>query len=150
MDDETYMRLAIQEAERARARGEVPVGAVVVRGGEVIARGHNRRERGADPTAHAEIVALRRAGRRLGGWRLTGATLYVTLEPCAMCVGAAVNARVDRLVYGPRDPKSGAVGSLFDIARDPRLNHRVEVTAGVLETELSEMLSRFFAQLRRA
>src|SRR5438034_5672538 len=125
VDDETYMRLAIAEARRAQAAGEVPVGAVVVQGGEVIARGHNRRERCADPTAHAEIVALRRAGRRIGGWRLTGATLYVTLEPCVMCVGAAVNARVERLVYGPRDPKAGAVDSLYEIARDARLNHRI-------------------------
>jgi tRNA(adenine34) deaminase len=148
-DDERFMRLAIAEARRAQARGEVPVGAVVVHRGALISRGHNGRERGSDPTAHAEVVALRRAGKRLGGWRLTGCTLYVTLEPCAMCVGAMVNARVDRLVYGPRDPKAGAVDSLYNIARDPRLNHRMAVTDGVLEGELSQMLSSFFAELRR-
>jgi tRNA(adenine34) deaminase len=150
VNDEWFMRIAAAEADRARARGEVPVGAVVVRGGEVIARGHNRRERGSDPTAHAEVVSLRRAARRLRSWRLTGTTLYVTLEPCAMCIGAAVNARVDRLVYGPRDPKAGAVDSLYDLARDPRLNHRLEVTSGILEGELSEMLRGFFAELRRS
>jgi tRNA(adenine34) deaminase len=149
-NDEKFMRVAVAEALRAQQAGEVPVGAVVVLDGKVIARGHNRRERGADPTAHAEVVALRRAGKRLGGWRLNGVTLYVTLEPCAMCVGAAVNARVGRLVYGPRDPKAGAVDSLYDIARDPRLNHRMSVTDGVLQDELSDMLSGFFAELRRA
>jgi tRNA(adenine34) deaminase len=149
-DDHRFMRLAYVEARKAAAKGEVPVGAVVVCDGEVIARGHNRRERGADPTGHAEIVALRRAGRHLGSWRLIGATLYATLEPCAMCIGAAVNARVARVVYGPRDPKAGAVDSLFDIARDRRLNHRIAVTSGVMEAELSEMLSGFFAGLRKA
>ena len=149
LDDEKFMRLAVAEAEKARARGEVPVGAVIVVDGEVVGRGHNLREIRDDPTAHAEIFALRRAGRMLGSWRLVGATLYVTLEPCVMCIGAIVNARVERLVYGPRDPKAGAVDSLYDIARDTRLNHRVAVTSGVLEEELGRMLSDFFVDLRR-
>ena len=150
VDDERLMRLAIGEAMKARQKGEVPVGAIVVVDGEVVGRGHNRREGAVDPTGHAEIFALRRAGRRLGSWRLIGATLYVTLEPCVMCIGATVNARVARLVYGPRDPKAGAVDSLFDIARDTRLNHRVAVTSGVLEGEASRMLTDFFAELRRS
>ena len=147
-EDERFMRLAIVEAEKARRLGEIPIGAVVVVGGEVVGRGHNRREGNSDPTGHAEMFAVRRAARKLGSWRLIGATLYVTLEPCVMCIGATINARVPRLVYGPRDPKAGAVDSLYDIARDPRLNHRVSVTSGVLEEELSQMLSGFFAELR--
>ncbi len=148
--DEMFMRLALAEADKARAKGEIPVGAVVVVDGEVVGRGHNRREGNSDPTGHAEIFAMRRAARKLGSWRLIGATLYVTLEPCVMCIGAAVNARLPRLVYGPRDPKAGAVDSLYDIARDPRLNHRIAVTGGVLEEELGKMLSGFFAELRKA
>ena len=147
-EDERFMLAAAAEARKAEAKGEVPVGAVLVVGGQVIAGGHNRRELGRDPTAHAEIVALRRSGRALGTWRLIDSTLYVTLEPCAMCIGAAVNARVTRLVYGPKDPKAGAVDSLYDIARDPRLNHQLTVTAGVLEAPLREMLSGFFVALR--
>lgn len=147
-EDERFMRAAIVEARKAEAKGEVPVGAVLVANGKVVARGYNRRELGRDPTAHAELIAMRRAGRVLGNWRLVDTTLYVTLEPCVMCIGAAVNARVARLVYGPRDPKAGAVDSLYDIARDPRLNHRLSVTSGVLEEPLRQMLSGFFLELR--
>jgi tRNA(adenine34) deaminase len=149
MDDRETMRLAIAEAERAGALGEVPIGAVVVRDGEVVGRGHNRREIDGDPLAHAEILALRQAAAATEGWRLVGCTLYVTLEPCAMCAGALVNARVDRLVYGAADPKGGYCGTLGDLVRDPRLNHRLEVVAGVLADECGALLSGFFAGLRR-
>jgi tRNA(adenine34) deaminase len=148
MDDQRWMRLAIAEAERAAAMGEVPVGAVVVRGDEVVGRGHNRREVDGDPLAHAELLAIREASGIVGGWRLSDCSLYVTLEPCAMCAGALVNSRVERLVFGAHDPKAGYCGSLGDLARDPRLNHRLEVTAGVLETECGGLLKRFFEQLR--
>ncbi len=144
------MRLALAEAALAGAAGEIPVGAVVVgAGGEVLGRGHNAREAGADPTAHAEVLALRTAARALGQWRLTGATLVVTLEPCTMCAGAAVLARVDRVVFGAHDDKAGAVGSLWDVMRDRRLNHRPEVVAGVLAGECSAVLAEFF-RARRA
>jgi tRNA(adenine34) deaminase len=149
MDEREIMRLAIAEAERAGALGEVPIGAVVVRDAEVIGRGHNRREIDGDPLAHAEILALRQAAAATEGWRLVGCTLYVTLEPCAMCAGALVNARVDRLVYGAADPKGGYCGTLGDLVRDPRLNHRLEVVAGVLADECGALLSGFFAGLRR-
>jgi tRNA(adenine34) deaminase len=143
------MRLALAEAALAGAAGEIPVGAVVVGpGGEVLGRGHNAREAGADPTAHAEVLALRTAARALGRWRLTGATLVVTLEPCTMCAGAAVLARVDRLVFGAHDDKAGAVGSLWDVVRDRRLNHRPEVVAGVLAGECSAVLAEFFRARR--
>ena len=144
------MRLALAEAERAAAQGEVPVGAVVVADGEVVGRGHNRREVDQDPLAHAELFAIREAARRLGSWRLVGAAMYVTLEPCAMCAGALVLARVERLVYGATDPKAGYCGTLGDIPRDARLNHRLEVVPGVLARESAEMLRRFFAALRAA
>jgi len=146
--DARHMRAALAEAEAAFALGEVPIGAVVVQDGEVIGRGHNLRETGADPTAHAEIVALRDAARRLGSWRLTGCTLYVTIEPCPMCAGALVMARIDRLVYGALDPKAGAVDSLYDIVRDERLNHRMAVTAGVLQEECAALMQAFFRRLR--
>jgi tRNA(adenine34) deaminase len=149
MDEREIMRLAIAEAERAGALGEVPIGAVVVRDAEVIGRGHNRREIDGDPLAHAEILALRQAAAATEGWRLVGCTLFVTLEPCAMCAGALVNARVDRLVYGAADPKGGYCGTLGDLVRDPRLNHRLEVVAGVLADECGALLSGFFAGLRR-
>ena len=149
MDDERWMREAVDEARRAAARGEVPVGAVVVAEGGVLARGRNRRERYGDPLGHAEIVALRRAARAMGDWRLSGTTLYVTLEPCAMCAGALVNARVDRLVFGAVDPKAGFCGSLGDLVRDPRLNHRLEVRSGVLADEAGALLQEFFSRLRR-
>jgi tRNA(adenine34) deaminase len=149
--DEHFMRLALEEARAAAKSKDVPVGAVVVAAnGEVIGTGRNRREVDSDPTAHAEIVALRAASRSVGLWRLDGATLYATLEPCAMCAGALVNARIARVVYGCDDPKAGALQSLFQIGRDERLNHRFEVTAGVLAAECAEILRSFFAALRRA
>lgn len=144
----SFMRLALQEAEEAFARGEVPIGAVIVREGEVIACAHNLRETRQDPTAHAEILALREAASRTGSWRLTGTTMYVTLEPCPMCAGALVLARVGHLVYGAPDPKAGAAGSLMNIPRDERLNHRLEVTGGVLREECGDILQRFFRSLR--
>lgn len=148
-DDQRFMRLAVAEAEAAAAAGDVPIGAVVVCDGVVVARGRNRREVDADPTAHAEVLALRAAGRARGGWRLDGCSLYVTLEPCAMCAGAAVLARVDRLVFGADDPKAGAVGSLYDLPRDPRLNHRVEVVRGVVAGRCEALLRDFFAARRQ-
>jgi len=142
------MRLALEEARACLEWGDVPVGAVVVRGGEVVAGAGNQRERRADPTAHAEILALRRAGTALGSWRLEGCVLYATVEPCAMCAGALVWARVDRLVFGAADPKAGFVGSLGDLVRDPRLNHSLEVTSGVLEKECGELVREFFRTMR--
>ena len=146
--DERMMRLALEEARAAGAEGDVPVGAVVVRGDEVVARAGNAREREQDPTAHAEILALQHASRAVGSWHLEGCTLYVTLEPCAMCAGALVLARIDRLVLGAADPKAGFAGSLGDIVRDGRLNHEVEVTVGVLAEECGEVLRAFFAERR--
>ena len=146
--DDEWMALALDEARAAAAVGDVPVGAVIVRGDQLIARGRNRRELDADPTAHAEIVALRDAARSLGVWRVE-ATLYVTQEPCPMCAGALVNARIMRLVYGCANPKAGAVSTLYSIVTDPRLNHRMEVTAGVRAEECGRVLSQFFAELRR-
>ncbi len=142
------MRRALAEAELAQAEGEIPVGAIAVRGEEVISAGRNRREAFHDPTAHAEILAIQAAAKSLGAWRLTGVTLYVTLEPCAMCAGALVLARVDRVVFGARDPKAGAVGSLMNLLADPRLNHRAEVVEGVLAAECSAQLKEFFRRLR--
>ncbi|MDI3538408.1 MAG: tRNA(adenine34) deaminase [Bacillota bacterium] len=147
-EDEHYMRRALELACEAAARGEVPVGALIVRNGEIIAEGSNCREEDKDPTAHAELLAIRAAARALGGWRLTGATLYVTLEPCAMCAGALVLARVERLVYGADDPKAGAVRSLYRLVEDERLNHRVQVTPGVLAEECGEVLREFFRKRR--
>jgi tRNA(adenine34) deaminase len=148
-EDARFMREAIDEAEAAALAGDVPVGAVVVDAtGAIVARGRNRREADQDPTAHAEIDALRRAAAALGHWRLEGATVYVTLEPCPMCAGALVNARVARLVYGCADPKAGAVRTLFAIGTDPRLNHRFAVEAGVLEEACAALLKGFFARLR--
>ncbi|MFD8030900.1 tRNA adenosine(34) deaminase TadA [Streptomyces sp. NPDC059717] len=139
------MRLALDEAGLAVAGGDVPVGAVVLSAdGSVIARGHNEREATGDPSAHAEILALRRAAAALGEWRLPGCTLVVTLEPCTMCAGAVQQSRVDRLVYGARDEKAGAAGSLWDLVRDRRLNHRLEVIDGVLADECARMLTDFF------
>lgn len=144
-----FMRRALTEAERAAALGEVPVGAVLVMGDDVVAVAHNERESQGDPTGHAEVVALRRAAARLGGWRLTDADLYVTLEPCPMCAGAMINARVRRLIYGCDDPKAGAARSLYRLLDDGRLNHRVEVVAGVLGDESAALLRSFFSRLRR-
>lgn len=148
-EDQVWMMEALAEARRAADLGEVPIGAVVVRGGAILGRGHNRREIDGDPLAHAEILAIREAASRIGGWRLTEATMYVTLEPCPMCAGALVNSRVQRLVYGAADPKAGYCGSLGNLVQDPRLNHRLEVTAGVLESESAALLRGFFASLRR-
>jgi tRNA(adenine34) deaminase len=142
------MREALVEAEAAAAHGDVPIGAVIVHRGEVIGRGHNRREADQDPTAHAELLALRQAAATLRTWRLGGCTLVVTLEPCTMCAGALVLARIDRLVYGADDPKAGAVGALYDIPRDPRLNHLVEVVRGVEADACGEVLRRFFRERR--
>jgi tRNA(adenine34) deaminase len=147
-NDELYMRMALAEARAAARAGEVPIGAVVVCGDVVISRGRNRRESDADPTAHAELVAVREAARALGRWRLSGCTVYVTLEPCPMCAGALHAARVSRCVYGAVDPKAGALGTLYDIASDERLNHRYEVTAGVLADESTALLREFFSALR--
>ncbi len=147
--DESWMREALVEADRAASRGEVPVGCVLVdASGARVASGHNLRETDADPTAHAEIVAVRAAARALGSWRLEGHTLYVTLEPCVMCAGALVNARIARVVWGCDDPKAGACTTLFTIGQDTRLNHRFAVTRGVLEVDCADRLKRFFAALR--
>ena len=142
------MRLALEQARRSEVWGDVPIGAVVARGDEVLAQAGNERERRGDPTAHAEILVLREAAERVGSWHLEGCTLFVTLEPCAMCAGAAVLARIDRLVVGAADPKAGFAGSLGDLVRDPRLNHRVQVTEGVLAVESAELLRGFFASRR--
>jgi tRNA(adenine34) deaminase len=143
---EDSMRLALEQARMAARHGDVPVGAVVVdQAGSVLAAAGNEREIRHDPTAHAEILALREASRKLRSWRLTGLTLVVTLEPCTMCAGALVLARVTRLVFGAFDPKAGAVSSLFDVVRDPQLNHRIDVRSGVLEAECSALLKDFFA-----
>jgi tRNA(adenine34) deaminase len=149
LDDAAWMAQALGEADAAGVLGEVPVGCVVIHeDGTELGRGHNSRESHADPTAHAEMIAVRAAASRVGGWRLAGATAYVTLEPCAMCAGALVLARVARVVYGCADPKAGAVTTMFGVGTDPRLNHRFAVTAGVLERECAERLQSFFARLR--
>jgi len=142
------MHEALEEARAAAAAGEIPVGAVVVWQGRIIGRGRNRREELKDPTAHAELLALREAAAARGGWRLTETTLYSTLEPCCMCAGAAVNARVERLVYGLRDPKAGAAGSVYDLLRSPWLNHCLQVVSGVLAEEVQGLMQAFFQGLR--
>ena len=147
-DDERFMRLAIAEAERALAHDDVPIGAVVVHDGAVIGAGHNERELRQDPTAHAEAIALRAAAAALGSWRVLDSTLYVTLEPCAMCAGAIVLARVPRVVYGTTDPKAGAAGTVLDVLAEPRLNHRPEVAAGLLAGECADLLTGFFGSRR--
>jgi tRNA(adenine34) deaminase len=146
--DEYFMRLALREAELALEHQDVPVGAVLVHEGEVVGRAHNERELRQDPVAHAEILALREAARALGTWRLLDTVLYVTLEPCAMCAGAMVLARVPRVVYGTVDPKAGAAGSVLDVLGEPRLNHRPEVAGGLLADESAALLSAFFAPRR--
>ncbi len=143
-----WMARALDEARLALDHGDVPVGAVVVRDGEIIARAHNRREVDQDPTAHAEVLAIRAAAEAVGSWRLESCALYVTLEPCTMCAGALVLSRVPELVYGASDPKAGAAGSLFDLVREPRLNHRLEVVDGVMAAECGEVLRAFFAAAR--
>jgi tRNA(adenine34) deaminase len=146
--DEYFMRLALREAERAPAHEDVPIGTVIVRDGEVVAATHNERELRQDPTAHAEIIALREAARLAGSWRILDAALYVTLEPCAMCAGAIVLARIARVVYGAHDLKAGACGSVLNVLAEPRLNHRPELAAGLMAQESAELLSRFFASRR--
>jgi tRNA(adenine34) deaminase len=147
--NEDFMRLALREAEAALAEDEVPIGAVIVHSGRVIAAAHNQREQLRDPTAHAEMIAITQAAESLGSWRLEETTLYVTLEPCAMCAGAIVLARVPRVVFGASDPKAGAVASLYRLLEDARLNHRAEVVGGVLAGPCGEMLKRFFEEKRR-
>jgi tRNA(adenine34) deaminase len=146
--DNVWMQRAVEQAEIARSLDEVPIGAVVVVDNEVVAEGHNLTRSNSDPTAHAELLVLREAARQLGDWRLTEATLFVTLEPCAMCAGAMVLSRIQRVVFAAFDPKAGMCGSLETIVQDPRLNHRVEVTAGVLAEESAEMLKAFFRDRR--
>lgn len=148
-EDETYMRAALEQARLAASTGDIPVGAVVVHEGQVIATGCNRREADLDPTAHAEIVAMREAARALGRWRLSGCTVYVTLEPCVMCAGAMVLSRISRCVVGALDPSAGALDSIYAMCDDPRLNHSFPVSFGVLEKECSELLDGFFSGLRR-
>ena len=148
-EHEHFMRVAIAEAELAAQAGDVPVGCVLTHNGEIIARSHNHRQRIQDPTAHAEMIALRAAAAQLGSFRLIGVTVYVTLEPCPMCAGALVNARVPRVVYGCDDPKAGAVRTLYGIGSDPRLNHRFELISGVLAEPCSSQLRDFFTALRR-
>jgi tRNA(adenine34) deaminase len=146
--DEYFMRLALREAHHALEHEDVPIGAVAVRAGEVIGAGHNEREARQDPTAHAELLALREAARVVGGWRVLDTVLYVTLEPCAMCAGAIVLARIPRVVYGATDPKAGAAGSVLEVLSEPRLNHRPEVAGGLLADECGALLSEFFASRR--
>jgi len=147
-NDLEYMQLALERARLAPALGEVPIGAVLVCDGQVLAEVHNFREAWQDPTAHAEVVAIREAASRLGTWRLTGATLYVTVEPCSMCTGAIIQSRISRLVFGAKDPKAGACGSVFNLPEERRLNHRVEVVGGILEQESQELIQAFFRRLR--
>jgi tRNA(adenine34) deaminase len=148
MEHERFMRAALREAEAAFEEDEVPVGAVIVHDGKVIGRGHNQREMLSDPTAHAEMIAITQAAAALETWRLEGATLYVTLEPCVMCAGALVNARIASVVFGAFDSKAGACGSLYDVGIDPRLNHRFEAQGGVLADECGALLQAFFARKR--
>jgi tRNA(adenine34) deaminase len=148
VDDDAAMTIALDEARLALAHGDVPIGAVVVVDGQVMARRHNEREKLADPTAHAELLALRDAAAALGRWRLEGATMVVTLEPCPMCAGALVNARIGRLVFGAADPKAGACGSLYNLSCDPRLNHEFELTSGVRAEACAQLLTSFFRDRR--
>jgi tRNA(adenine34) deaminase len=149
MDHERYMKMAIEEAIKAREIGEVPIGAVIVRNGEVVGRGHNLRETKKDPTLHAEMIAIREASKVLGGWRLLGCTLYVTLEPCPMCAGAIVQGRIEQVVYGAPDPKAGCAGTLMNLLQESRFNHQVPVVAGVLQEECASLLKDFFRNLRK-
>ena len=149
MDKNQYMREALLLAQRAYDMGEVPVGAVIVRNGEIIASGHNLTETSKDPTMHAEMIAIRHAAAALGGWRLTGCSMYVTCEPCTMCAGALVWSRMEELYIGTMDPKAGACGSVFDVPAEKRLNHNIRVETGILQSECSEILKRFFSELRR-
>ena len=146
--DLAFMRTALEEAARAPAIGEVPIAAVIVRGSQILAQAHNCRELWQDPTAHAEMIVIREAAKALGSWRLIDTTLYVTLEPCAMCLGGIILARIPRVVFGARDPKAGACGSVMDFTNESHLNHRVEVVGGILEEESQALLKQFFQQLR--
>jgi tRNA(adenine34) deaminase len=148
-EDAVWMELALEQARLAAAAGEVPVGALVIKDGEIIGQGHNRNLLDNDPTAHAEIIALRQAAARLGNHRLTGCTMVATIEPCSMCAGALIHARIARLVYGASDPKAGAAGSTLQVINHPSLNHRMEVTPGVLAEKCSEILQKFFRQKRQ-
>lgn len=143
------MEEALREAEKAANKGEVPIGAVIVSDDKIIARGHNLKEISADPTAHAEIIAIKKASRKLGEWRLLNSTIYVTLEPCLMCMGALIQARVPRLVFGSYDPKAGACGSVYDVSNDKRLNHRIKVITGIMPVECERILKDFFKDLRK-
>lgn len=147
--DNPFMEQALLEAKKALAIGEVPIGAVLVQDGVIIGRGHNQKETLKDPTAHAEIISIRQAAKTIGSWRLTGADLYVTLEPCPMCAGAIVNSRINKLFYGAEDPKTGAVSSLMNLVQDQRLNHHVEVIGGVCQESCSQLLKDFFLVLRK-
>ena len=147
-EDLTFMRMALEEAARAPVVGEVPIAALIVHDGQVLAQTHNYRELWQDPTAHAEVIAIRAAAAALGTWRLTGTTLYVTVEPCAMCIGAIILARIPRVVFWAWDPKGGACGSVFDLTNEPHLNHRIEIVGGLLEEESQALLQQFFRQLR--
>jgi tRNA(adenine34) deaminase len=149
MTHDHYMRLALQQAEAARGENEVPVGCVIVHGGQIIAAAHDQREQLRDPTAHAEMIAITQAAQSLGDWRLEGCTLYVTLEPCCMCAGAILNARIPQVIYGATNPKAGAVQSLFHLLDDDRLNHRCEVVPGVLAAPCGEILTQFFQAQRK-
>jgi tRNA(adenine34) deaminase len=150
IQDLVFMRLALDEAARAPSLGEVPIAALIVRDNQVLAQAHNCRELWQDPTAHAEVIAIRAAATMLGTWRLTETTLYVTVEPCSMCIGAIILARIPRVVFGAWDPKAGACGSLFNLSSEPKLNHRVAVTGGILEQECQALIQNFFKQLRGA
>ena len=150
MKEEFFMKEAIKEAQKAFDKKEAPIGAVAVLDGKIIARAHNLRENKNDPLGHAEILLIHKVSKKLKRWRLTGVTIYVTLEPCLMCMGALIQARTDRLVFGTLDPKAGACGSLYDLSKDLRLNHRIEVTSGVLQKECSEILKIFFKKLRNS
>ncbi|MFC0332364.1 tRNA adenosine(34) deaminase TadA [Paenibacillus sepulcri] len=146
--DRQWMQEAIEEALKAERLGEVPIGAVIVHGDEVIGRGHNLRETSMDPTAHAEIIAIREASRKLGAWRLLDCTLYVTLEPCPMCAGALIQSRVKKVVYGTADPKAGCAGTLMNLLQEPRFNHETQLVSGLLQEECSALLTQFFRRLR--
>jgi tRNA(adenine34) deaminase len=148
--DLMFMRIALKEAAKASDVGEVPIAALIVQDSRVLAQAHNYRELWQDPTAHAEVIAIRAAATALGTWRLTDTTLYVTLEPCAMCIGAIILARVSRIVFGAWDPKAGACGSVFNLPSEPKLNHRVAVTGGILEQESQALIQKFFKELREA
>lgn len=148
-EDQAWMYVALEEAKKAELIGEVPIGAIIVKDGEVIGKGYNLRETKHDPTAHAEMVAIREACDRIGAWRLLDCTLYVTLEPCPMCAGAIVQSRIQRVVYGTSDPKAGCAGTLMNLLQEPRFNHETELTDGVLQSECAMILTQFFRKLRQ-